>query len=94
MNVFAAYNYDKGLEGNRSTNKFCTDSGYGYGWSLPFVFKIDLGAECLDVKKYCKWRWRYSNDSWYEYGRNMTAFTLYASNSPDFGNKDELWMLD
>lgn len=67
---------------HKSSNKVCFDPAR---YSLDIV--IDLKSEALNIKKYNRWRWRYSNDTNVHQGRNMKDFDLLVSN--DLGNEKE-----
>lgn len=71
-NAYTPYNYP---EGNRSVNKVCIEDIYN-----PITLTFDLGTSCLNIKKFNTWRWRYSNDTASQTGRNMKSFELLVSN--------------
>lgn len=62
-------------DSSRSTCKVCFNP-----MIYPTVITYDLGSPRLNVGKYSRWRWRYSNDTASETGRNMKTFSMSVSN--------------
>ena len=80
------------IDGNKKTKFLGTSEAVATGGEIQFPVKIgfDLKSQCLDIKKYCKWRWYNPDNARTHYGYTPAEFYIEFSNDKTIWFKTKL----